>query len=153
MSAPGDRVRGRVLVRGAAEGPLLRLAGPISFWGGVDPVTGVVSDPRHPDHGRTISGTVLAVPGAVGSSSSSAVMLELIRNGRAPAAVLLARADAILALGVIVARELGRPTLPVLELPLEALDGFAQGMTLRVGVDGTVGHFRRRGPRATLGPL
>ena len=35
------------------------------------------------------------MPGAVGSSSSSAVMLELLREDNAPAAILMASADAI----------------------------------------------------------
>lgn len=131
-------VDGRVLVDGAAAGPLLRLAAPISFWGGVSPVTGRVSDPRHPDVGRSVAGTVLAIPGAVGSSSSSAVMLELIRHGRAPAAVLLDRSDAILALGVVVARELGRPTLPVVEVGLEWLEEVREGTWLEVAWGGRI---------------
>lgn len=129
---------GRVLVPGRGEGPLLRLRAPISFWGGVDPLTGRVADPRHPDHGASLSGTVLLVPYAVGSSSSSAIMLELLRNGVAPAAVLMGRADAILALGVVVGRELGYAPIPVVELPPEALEGVAQGSRVRVGEDGTV---------------
>jgi predicted aconitase with swiveling domain len=145
-------VIGRVLVDGAAAGPLLRLGAPISFWGGVNPVTGKVSDPRHPDVGRSVEGTVLAIPGAVGSSSSSAVMLELIRNGVAPAAVLLDRSDAILALGVVVARELGRPTLPVVELPLESLEEVPEGTWLQVASPGRIswpgdGDTHRAGPR------
>jgi predicted aconitase with swiveling domain len=110
-------VTGRRIVAGAARGPLLRLRAPISFWGGVDPVAGVIADPRHPDHGAALAGTVLAVESAVGSSSSSAIMLELIREGTAPAALLLGSADAIVALGVVVAGELGLPTIPVLEVP------------------------------------
>lgn len=115
-------VTGRVLVEGAAEGPLMRLRHPISLWGGVDPKTGRIVDPRHPDHGRCITGSVLAIPGAVGSSSSSAIMLELLREGTSPAAVLMETADAILALGVIVGVELGYAPIPVVEatLPDEA---------------------------------
>ncbi|MEJ2122231.1 MAG: DUF126 domain-containing protein, partial [Alphaproteobacteria bacterium] len=79
----------RILIPGAAEGPLLRLRAPISFWGGVDPKSGRLADPRHPDHGASVAGTVLAVPETIGSSSSSAVMLELMRGGAAPAALLL----------------------------------------------------------------
>jgi len=131
-------VTGRVLVDGEAVGPLLCLRAPISLWGGVDPRTGRVSDPRHPDNGRSVAGTVLAIPGAVGSSSSSAVMLELIRNAVAPAAVLLDRSDAILALGVVVARELGHPTVPVVELSLERIRGVPQGTTLKVVAGGRI---------------
>ncbi len=131
-------VRGRVLVPGEAEGSFVCLGAPISFWGGVDPATGHIADPRHPDHGRSLAGVVLAVPEAVGSSSSSAVMLELLRRGVAPAALLLGRADAILVLGVVVAGELGYARIPVLEAPSVALAGWAEGTRLRIGSDGTV---------------
>ena len=112
---------GRVLVPGDASGTLLKLRSPISFWGGVDPRTGIVSDPRHPNYGDSITDTVLIVPATAGSSSSSAIMLELLRSKLAPAALLLARHDGILALGVLVARELGYVTIPVVELTPEVL--------------------------------
>jgi len=111
------RVSGRPLVEGAAAGPVLVLERPLSFWGGVDPMTGHVSDPRHPQYGSSVAGRVLMMERAVGSSSSSAIMLELIRNQVAPAAVVMGKADAILALGVLVARELGYETLPMMECP------------------------------------
>ena len=78
------------------------------------------------------------VPAAVGSSSSSAIMLELLRNGVAPAAVLMGTADAILALGVVVGRELGYPPIPVLEVSSTALDRVVEGTILRVEHDGAV---------------
>jgi predicted aconitase with swiveling domain len=136
VSAEG--VRGRVLVAGEGQGPLLRLHAPISFWGGVDPVAGIVADPRHPDHGRNLTGTVLLVPATVGSSSSSAIMLELLREGTTPAAILLGRADGILALGAVVGRELGYAPVPILELAPEALAGVPEGTRLRVERDGRV---------------
>ena len=131
-------MRGRVLVAGEAEGPFVRLGAPISFWGGVDPATGRVADPRHPDHGRSLAGAVLLMPEAVGSSSSSAIMLELLRGGVAPAAVLMGRADAILALGVVVARELGYAPIPVLEATVASLVELAEGTWVRVGAGGSV---------------
>ena len=112
---------GRVLVPGDASGTLLRLRSSISFWGGVDPHTGHVSDPRHPNYGDSITDTVLIVPATAGSSSSSAIMLELLRNKLAPAALLLVHHDGILALGVLVARELGYGTIPVFEVTPEVL--------------------------------
>jgi predicted aconitase with swiveling domain len=129
--------KARVLVGGSGRGPLLRLRAPISFWGGVDPVSGRIADPRHPDHGAAIGGTVLVVPAAVGSSSSSAILLELIREGTAPAAVVMGKADAILALGVVVARELGHSGPPVLELSSPMLDAIPEGV-LEVLEDGTL---------------
>ena len=100
MSAPN--LRAQVQIEGRAQGPILRLRRPISFWGGVDPKTGRISDPRHPDHGHSIAGTVLVLPGAIGSSSSSYIMLELMAIGKAPAALILPEPDAILSLGVVV---------------------------------------------------
>lgn len=90
-----------------ASGPLLKLSAPISFWGGVDPKTSMVADVRHPEHGVTIAGTILYLPGTIGSSSASAVLLELIHKGIAPKAIILKEPDAILLLGVLVAKEMG----------------------------------------------
>ncbi|MGL4438972.1 MAG: aconitase X swivel domain-containing protein [Bosea sp. (in: a-proteobacteria)] len=106
-----------ILIEGPATlGNVLVLAAPISFWGGVDPFTGDIIDARHPDRGQNISGKVLALPGTIGSSSASAVLLELVRTGRAPAAIILHEPDAILLLGLIVAREMGWPTPIALKL-------------------------------------
>lgn len=125
-------VTGRSLVAGAGSGPLLRLTHPLSFWGGVDPLSGTIADPRHPQHGASITGCVLALPAAVGSSSSSAIMLELIREGTAPAAVLIGRADAIVALGAVVAHELGYPAVPIVEVAMSELAAWKEGARLDV---------------------
>ena len=99
-----------------AEGRLLVLDKPISFWGGVDPVTGQIHDPRHPRNGTRLGGRILVMERTIGSSSSSAVMLELLRNRVAPAAIALGRPDAILVLGLLVAEELGYDTIPVVRV-------------------------------------
>lgn len=88
-------------------GETLLFDAPISFWGGVDPRSGVVIDVRHPQHGQTIAGTILFLPGTIGSSSASAVLLELVHAGHAPAGLVLHEPDAILLLGLVVAREMG----------------------------------------------
>jgi predicted aconitase with swiveling domain len=129
-------VKGEVLVDGSAEGPLLRLAEPLSFWGGVDPMTGRIIDPRHPQHGEILAGCVLALA-TRGSSSSSSVLLELLARGCAPAAILLAERDALLALGVIVAREMGYGAIPVLELGACGIAALPEGR-LRIEPGGRV---------------
>lgn len=118
---------GRALVEGTASGPLLVLARPLSFWGGVDPASGRIIDPRHPQRGTELAGTILVMERAIGSSSSSAVMLELLRGGMAPAGLVMGHADAILVLGVLVARELGYGIIPVVEVPAAELDGWTTG--------------------------
>ena len=129
------RLDATVWVPGSARGPALRLEGPLSFWGGVDPIRGTVSDPRHPQHGAALSGQVLLLAGTIGSSSSSAVLLELIRAERAPAAIVLARPDAILALGSLVARELGYRPVPMLVAAEDTWAGIRTGDLVEVGAD------------------
>jgi predicted aconitase with swiveling domain len=103
----------RTLVAGSATGPALVLETPLSFWGGIDPATGLVIDAHHPQHGANVVGTVLVMPSGRGSSSSSTVLAEAVRAGVAPAAIVLHEPDAIVALGAIVARELYGVNVPV----------------------------------------
>ncbi len=124
-----SQIRGRPLCAGYARAPILKLGAPVSFWGAVDPASGVIVDPRHPDCGRSVAGRILIVPGAVGSSSSSAVMLELLRARVAPAAIVLAGDDTILALGVIIARELGYSPIPVMQVSESDLETVPQDGT------------------------
>ena len=109
-------MKGETLIAGVASGPLLRLSEPLSFWGGVDPASGRITQVRHPECGRSVAGAVLALPGTIGSSSSSAVLLELIRAGHAPAALVMAEPDAILLIGCLVAREMGWTAPPAVRL-------------------------------------
>jgi uncharacterized protein len=129
-------LQAEVLVPGpAASGEALVLGAPISFWGGVDPKSGRIADVRHPDLDKVISGRVLFLPGTLGSSSASAVLLELVHAGLAPAAIVLDQPDAILLLGLIVAREMGWEAPMALKLPRGEHVRFA-GMTPSVGADG-----------------
>jgi predicted aconitase with swiveling domain len=132
-------MRAEPILPGRAEGTVLRLDGPLSFWGGVDPATGALTDPRSAHHGRLIGSTILMVPETRGSSSSSAVMLELLASGRAPAAIVMGRLDAILGLGILVAREMGWPTIPLLVLPAAAQAGFSDGERVAIDETGTIG--------------
>ena len=129
---------GSVLVPGRpGEGPALVLTAPISFWGGVEPRTGRIADVRHPQHGRNVAGTVLFLPGTIGSSSASAVLLELVSNGHAPAALVLHEADAILLLGLVVAREMGLETPVAIRLDRALHAGFT-GRRVKAGAGGRV---------------
>nr|WP_210301722.1 DUF126 domain-containing protein [Aminobacter sp. MDW-2] len=113
------------------------LSAPISFWGGVDPKSGRIADVRHPECGQSMSGKVLFLPGTIGSSSASAVLMELVHAGHAPAALVLHEPDAILLLGLIVAREMGWETPVAVRLPREMFAAF-EGRQLQVGADGAI---------------
>ncbi|MDN5772127.1 MAG: DUF126 domain-containing protein, partial [Microlunatus sp.] len=71
---------GRSLHPGRADAPLIQLEQPLSFWGGVD-AAGTVVEARHPQYGIRLAGAVVAMPTGRGSSSSTAVLAELIRAG------------------------------------------------------------------------
>jgi predicted aconitase/predicted aconitase with swiveling domain len=111
---------GRSLVAGAAQGALLFADVGLSFWGGVDPCTGEVIDRHHPLSGQHLAGRVLVIPSGRGSCTGSSVLMELISNGHAPAALVLAEADEILTLGVLVAQTIFARSLPVLCIGREA---------------------------------
>jgi predicted aconitase with swiveling domain len=131
-------LQGDVLLDGpAVSAPALALTAPISFWGGVDPKTSEIADPRHPEYGQTIAGQVLLVPATIGSSSASAILLELIHAGRAPAALVLHKPDAILLLGLVVAREMGLATPMAVRLDSRYYSAM-RGQTISISVDGSV---------------
>src|SRR5512145_2178144 len=106
---------------GFAEGPALVLREPVSFWGGIDAATGRIIDRAHPDAGATVTDTVLVMPGARGSSSSSSVLAELIRTGMGPAAIVIAVADPILPVGALVAASLYDRHCPIVVCPIEGI--------------------------------
>ena len=132
---------------GSAEGRLLVLRKPLSFWGGVDPLTGDIADPRHPQHREGTSGCILVMERVIGSSSSSAIMLELLRGGVAPAAIVVAEPDAILVLGILVAGELGYSTIPLLRVGAQGIEK----LTAADGCDATLNNGTVRVDRPRQG--
>lgn len=123
---------GRSLVAGAAQGALLFADIGLSFWGGVDSATGEVIDRHHPLSGEYLAGRVLAIPSGRGSCTGSSVLMELISNGHAPAALVLAEPDEILTLGVLVAQTIFERSLPVLCIGQEAFAALRGGAFARV---------------------
>lgn len=132
MSGSVIQLTGRSLVAGAAQGELLFAEVGLSFWGGVDSFTGEVIDRHHPLSGRLLAGRVLAIPSGRGSCTGSSVLMELISNGHAPAALVLAEADEILTLGMFVAEALFERSLPVLCIGKEAFARLQGGAFARV---------------------
>ena len=119
-------------------GRALVLDEPLSLWGGMDPQTGELIDARHPQRGARLSGRVVVMPSGRGSSSSASVLAEAVRAGSAPAAILLAEPDLILAIGSAVAEELYGVVVPVIALDPGRLARIVDGAEVRVATDGTV---------------
>jgi len=129
---------GRPVVAGEASGVALVSKEPLSFWGGLCPRTGEIIDRRHERSGAIVTGRVFVFPQGRGSSTSSATLLESIKTGVAPAAIINLKVDPILALGSIVADELYHQVIPIVVLSKEDFYSIKQDDYLTIEPDGTV---------------
>ncbi len=98
-----ERLKGRVIKEGKARGIALVSPEPIGFLGGVDPETGIVVERGHPLEGRSVAGRILVFPTGKGSTVGSYTLYRLARNGLAPAGMVNAQSEAIVAVGAIIA--------------------------------------------------
>lgn len=129
---------GRAIVPGSAEGAALVSKEPLSFWGGVCPRTGEVIDRRHELSGANVTGKIFLLPAGRGSSTSSATLMQSIKAGVAPAAIISLSVDPILALGSIVSDELYGRSVPIVILAQEDFSSIKQDDHLVVKPDGKV---------------
>ena len=125
-------IAGRAIVAGEAEGEALVTGESLSFWGGYDFKTGEIIDRHHPLRGVSAAGRILAVPFSKGSSTTTAVLLEAVRAGTAPAAILTTGVDSFLALASIVAGVMYGRSFPVVALETGDFDSLESGVRLAV---------------------
>jgi cis-L-3-hydroxyproline dehydratase len=120
-------MNGQVIIAGTGGGKILATDEGLSFWGGVDPLTGVVIDAHHPICGQSIAGRVLVMPTTRGSCSGSGVMLDLALNGIAPAAFVFREAEDVVTLGAMIAAQMFDRPVPVVRLDADAFAVAATG--------------------------
>jgi hypothetical protein len=97
-----EQLKGRIIYKGKAQGEALVTSMPISFYGGVDPNTGVVMEKGHELNGISIKGKVLVFPQGKGSTVGSYTLYRLKKNGVAPAAMINKETETIVAVGAII---------------------------------------------------
>ena len=131
-------IAGRPIVEGTVQGEALVTSDPLSFWGGYDFKTGEIIDKHHPLAGVRAAGRILAVPFSKGSSTTTAVLLEAVRAGTAPAAILTTGVDSFFALASIVADVMYGKSFPVIALEAEDFSRLRSGDRLSVERDGTI---------------
>jgi predicted aconitase with swiveling domain len=139
-----ERLTARPVIPGRGEGAALVSAEALSFWGDVDPATGRVTNPRHPLHGERLGGRVLVYPAGRGSCTTSNILLELIRTGQAPAAIVTRSVEPVLAVGPLVGEALYGRTIPIVTLDAAAFGRIRSGDWLVV--DAVAGEITRRDP-------
>ncbi len=115
-------IQGLSILSGQCQGPVVWTDTPLSFWGGVDPETGIIVDRHHPLCGTCITNRVLVVPATRGSSTSSGVFLEMIRAKTAPVGIVTLQLDPVLALGAIIGEKLYQRSVVMLTVSSEGFD-------------------------------
>jgi predicted aconitase with swiveling domain len=108
--------QGRSICQGMADGEALVTSMGISFFGGVDPETGVVVERGHELEGQCVAGKVLVFPSGKGSTVGSYILYRLKKAGLAPAAIVNAECEPITAVGCIIAEIPCVDRVPVREI-------------------------------------
>ena len=120
-------LHGRKVVSGTAEGEALVSSDPVSFYGGVDPDTGIIIEPGHALCGKCITGKVFVFPTGKGSTVGSYVIYRMKKQGTAPVAIVNVETEAILATGCVMS------SIPLVDkLDLDPIKSLNTGMRLRV---------------------
>jgi len=118
-----------VLVKGMGEGRVLKTGQTISFWGGVDPETGKIIDPRHPLFNEIITSRVLVFPFGKGSAAAPLVLLELARQETFPAAIINVEIDPLLVAGPVISYRFYGKAIPVVKISQDVFDRLHTGQT------------------------
>jgi hypothetical protein len=137
------RFEGRAIYKGCAQGQALVTRMGISFFGGVDPQTGVVVEKGHELEGQSIAGKILVFPTGKGSTVGSYTLYRLKKSGFAPAAILNRSCETITAVGCIIAE------IPCLDqIPIEQIQ---TGAWLQVDGDNGLVHMQANHPKISGG--
>jgi uncharacterized protein len=123
-------LKGRKIVGGTAEGEALVSSDPVSFYGGIDPDTGIITEPGHVLCGKCITSKVFVFPSGKGSTVGSYVIYRMKKQGTAPAAIINVETEAILATGCVIA------SIPLVDkLDADPITTLKTGMRLSVNGD------------------
>lgn len=125
----------RIISKGQAKGEALASNDPISFLGGVDPLTGQVIDSKHELNGKNIKDKILIIPGGKGSTVGSYVIFQMAKSKTAPKAIICLKAEPIIATGAIMAE------IPMVDnIEGNIMDLVSSGM--KIEVDAEKGEIR-----------
>jgi len=97
-----DQLKGRLISKGKGKGEALVTTQPISFYGGVDPNTGVIIEKGHELQGQSVKGKILVFPTGKGSTVGSYTLYRMKKNGTAPAGMINGECETVVAVGAII---------------------------------------------------
>ena len=123
-------LKGRKVMGGKAEGEALVSSESVSFYGGVDPVTGCITEPGHCCCGENITGKIFVFPMGKGSTVGSYVIYRMKKLGTAPAAIINQETEAIIATGCVIS------DIPLIDkIEPDPLKVIKNGMYVKVNTD------------------
>lgn len=125
----------RIIVPATTTGAILVCEQGLSFWGGVDPETGIIIDAHHPQQGQALAGRIVLMPTSRGSCTGSGVLLGLALAGNAPAALIFREAEDVLTLGALVAAQMFDRRIAVLRLTADEYDAVARESSASITPD------------------
>lgn len=96
-------IKCRKISKGHVKGPVLLTNDPLSFLGGVNPETGIITDSHHELYGKNISKKILVIPSGKGSTVGSYIIYQMYKNDTAPLGLIALEAEPIIATGAIMA--------------------------------------------------
>lgn len=133
-------LKGRGVVAGVAEGEALVTRQTISGFGGMNPMTGEITERRHELVGQSFAGKVLIFRGAKGSSGWASNFQTARLAGAGPLAIVFNELTTKIALGAVVLR-----VPAVTDLEQDPLGRVRSGDWVRVDGDAGVLTIIRRG--------
>jgi predicted aconitase with swiveling domain len=117
-------IKGRPVFSGVGAGPALATKMPINFTASFTKPKNLfpwwrsqIQDRHHDLFQRDVKGSVLIFPAAVGSTYTGMVLLELMVQDHAPAAVVVRDADSLLVSGSVLADIWFKKAIPMVECP------------------------------------
>lgn len=111
------KIRCRTVFKGVAEAEALVTKQPLCIYDSLDPKSGLIVNRRHELYGKEVSGKILIFPYGIGSTTSSATILEASRCNKAPSAIINLETEPIIAVGAILAKKLYGRIIPIVDKP------------------------------------
>lgn len=125
----------KIIFKGCAKGAALVTKDSLSFWGGIDPSSGIIKDVHHELYGQSIKNRIFFFPRGAGSSSGCGVIMEMVRCNTNPAAIINIETESILALGPIIAEELYHRSFPMVNIEESVFNLIQTGDYIEIDAD------------------
>ena len=119
----------KILVKGKAQGTVLKSKNPINFLGTVDKKTGIISDKNHELFEKSIKDCILVFPSGVGSSVGAYTIYSIKSNNSAPLAMICTKADLTVATGCALAN------IPLVIISDEEFSSFQSGQKISLDTE------------------